>query len=194
MNQSLLSLSLLLTLTARLALAQEVAPTEVPELRQNHFSTAPHSIFSLAANVEYERVVTSHLSLYVGVEGSYLVRGVEGWLGARFYPRQSLDGLFIDAHAMVTFANFNGAYRALGGGGLVGYAWQFKNGFMLSAGGGLDVVGFQKDSGGSSPSCFNGVCVLAAAFDGGFWRDAPRIYVNGARLVPSIRFTIGYAL
>ena len=202
MNSSLrFFLPLVLTLAAPLALAQEVAAEAAPvsaarllEVQKNHISTGPNSIFSAAAAFEYERAVTSHVALYAGVEGSLLVQGLTAWVGVRYYTRQALDGFFLDAHAMGTMARGYNPYTALGGGAQAGYTWQFANGFVVSAGGGIDALNFHNERAGSTPSCFNGACVLAAAFDGGIWNNSPaRTYTSGLRFVPSARFTIGYA-
>ncbi len=186
-------IALVLILTAQLALADDATPVVV-SARKNHVSTGPQSIVSLAASAEYERAIAKHFTIFAGVEGSIPAKGITGSLGARFYPREALESFFLDAHAMATTATFETVpYRALGGGLLLGYAWQFDNGFEFSAGGGADMLDVRSGTRASTPSCFALPCLLTAAFDGGVWERTNPTLTDGLRVTPSVRVTVGYA-
>ena len=180
-------------LISGLAPAHEgVTITSTP--RKNHISTGPQSVLSLAASFEYERVIARHVTVFAGAEGSVILKGVTGSIGARYYFTEALSGAFVDAHLMATTAAFDGErYRALGGGVLGGYAWQLPGGFEMSIGGGADVIDFQGRQSWSMPTNFSLPFVVAAAFDGGIIYSTPRTMGSGVRFAPSLRATIGYA-
>ncbi len=156
--------------TAEAPGAQPVAPaapaaTAAPSPSPPALSERPRNVLSLnvpsnvfgAYSLEYERVFTSHVGMFVeptffnipAQEGFSLgIRGPGLVAGAKLYPfGEAPDGLFIAPELYLTFldslGDTTGADLGLGTGAVAGWAWRFWDHLHVSLGlgGTVNVLG-----------------------------------------------------
>lgn len=112
-------------------------------------------------NADYEMSINDHQSLLVG--GSYFTidffdityNTMSAKAGARFYKDQALEGIYygpvVSAGLLLSTSKYellndNSASLSLSGGGIAGYQWVYKGGFVLDFNLGLEYTMYTDSS------------------------------------------------